>query len=324
MATSASPTVRRRRLAAELRRLRGNRTGTVVAKALGWSPAKISRYELGRGSFPLDEVEKLLNFYGVTEPRRAQLLALAEQANQRGWWEDYEDAITPEFMEVIGLEAEAASIAIWEMVAVPGLLQTEEYARQIMSLYQGVVPTPPGILERRVEVRMTRQNVLIRDPPIELSVVLDESVLLRTVGGRDVMYAQLLHLADLAQLPNVELRVLRLGDAPPVVAGSFQIFGFSPIDETGRLSDVVGAESVHSHLYVEGETDTYLHHLFFQAFAGAALPFTESKQLILQTAEHLYAGRDRLPPSAQTGARQLRWGTHADDEHATGTFYVQR
>ena len=303
MTTSASPTVRRRRLAAELRRLRGSRTGTVVAKALGWSPAKISRYELGRSSFPLDEVEKLLNFYGVAERRRAQLLALAEEANQRGWWEDYADAITPEFMEVIGLEAEAASMAIWEMVAVPGLLQTEEYARQIMSLYQGVVPTAPGILERRVRVRMTRQNVLSRDPPLELSVVLDESVLLRTVGGRDVMHSQLRHLADLAKLPNVELRILRLGDAPPVVAGSFQIFGFSPIDETSGLSDVVGAESVHNHLYVEGETDTYLHHLFFQAFASAALSFTESQQLILQTAERLYARSVKLRSSARMGAR---------------------
>jgi hypothetical protein len=275
-----------------LRRLRGNRTGTVVAKALGWSPAKISRYELGHGNFPVDEVEKLLNFYGVTEPRRTQLLALAEEANQRGWWEDhvYVDAITPGLREVIGLEAEAASMAIWEMVAVPGLLQTEEYAKEIMSLYQGVSPTPQGILEKRVQLRMERQNVLTRDRPLELSVVLDESALLRPIGGRDVMYAQLRRLVDLAQLPNVELRVLRLGDAPPVVAGSFQIYGFSPIDETGRLSDVVGAESVHDHLYVEGEADTYLHRLFFQAFADAALSFTKSQQLIMEIAERVYGG----------------------------------
>jgi transcriptional regulator with XRE-family HTH domain len=289
VAASASPTVRRRRLAAELRRLRGGRTGTAVSKALGWSPAKISRYELGRTNYPLDEVEKLLDFYGVAEPRRTKLLALAEEANQRGWWEDYADAVTPEFLELIGLEAEAASMAIWEMVAVPGLLQTEEYAREIMSLYQAVMPTPLSVLERRVQVRMRRQAVLTREPPIELSVVLEESVLLRTVGGRDVMYAQLRHLARLARLPNVELRVLRLGDAPPVVAGSFQIFGFSPIDETGRLSDVVGAESVHNHLYVEGETDTYLHRLFFRAFVDSALSPTESQHLILETAERAWA-----------------------------------
>ena len=107
VAASASPTVRRRRLAAELRRLRGTRTGGAVAKALGWSPAKVSRYELGQSSFPLEEIEKLLDFYGVTEPRRGQLLALAEDANQRGWWEEYADALTPDYMEFLGLEAEA-------------------------------------------------------------------------------------------------------------------------------------------------------------------------------------------------------------------------
>ena len=113
MAASASPTVRRRRLAAELRRLRGARTGGAVAKALGWSPAKISRYELGQSNFPLDEVEKLLDFYGVTEPRRGQLLALATEANQRGWWEDYADALTPDYMEFLGLEAEATAASEW-------------------------------------------------------------------------------------------------------------------------------------------------------------------------------------------------------------------
>jgi hypothetical protein len=91
-----------------LRRIRGNRTGGAVAKALGWSVAKISRYELGQSSFPLDGVEKLLDFYEVTEPRRGQLLALAAQANQRGWWEDYADALAPKYMEFLGLEAEMA------------------------------------------------------------------------------------------------------------------------------------------------------------------------------------------------------------------------
>ena len=170
----------------------------------------------------------------------------------------------------------------WDFL--PGLLQTEEYARQIMSLYQAVVPTPPSILERRVQVRMRRQGVLTRDPPLELSVVLDESVLLRTIGGRDVMYAQLRHLADLARSPNVELRVLQL-DAHPVVAGSFQIYEFSPISQTERLGDVVGVENVHGHLYVEGEADTYLHRLVFQALADSALSPKESQRLIYKTAE---------------------------------------
>jgi transcriptional regulator with XRE-family HTH domain len=286
---ASSPTVRRRRLAAELRRLRGGRTGTTVAKALGWSPAKISRYELGRTSFPLDEVEKLLDFYGVAEPRRTRLLALAEEANQRGWWEDYADAISAEYMEYIGLEAEAASVAIWENVAVPGMLQTEEYARRVTATWRVAVPVPPGTLDRRVQVRMIRQEILTRDPPLELSVVLDESVLLRKVGGQELMHAQLRHLAALSELPNLELRIFPLGREAPVFSASFEIFGFSAMHETGRLGDVVSTESVGSYLYVEGETDTYLHRLFFQAMADASLPPVDSRHLIIQTAERAWA-----------------------------------
>jgi len=118
--SSASPTVRRRRLAAELRRLRGSRTGSTVAKDLGWSPAKVSRYELGQGTFPLEEIEKLLDYYSVPEPRRAQLLDLAAEANERAWWYDYADDLSPAYMEFIGLEAEAASALVWQAAAVPG------------------------------------------------------------------------------------------------------------------------------------------------------------------------------------------------------------
>jgi hypothetical protein len=267
--------------------LRGNRTGTVVAKALGWSPAKISRYELGRSSFPLDEVQKLLDYYGVPEPRRTQLLSLAEEANQRGWWEDYADVISPEYMQYIGLEDDAASVAIWENVAVPGLLQTEEYARRVTASAQKVEPVPPGALERRVELRMVRQELLTRDPPLELSVVLDEPVLLRGVGERELMRVQLHHLASLSELPNIELRILPLRRELPVFAASFEIFAFSKSHETGRLSDVVSTESINSYLYVEGETGTYPHRLFFQALVDASLSPADSRHLILQAAEQV-------------------------------------
>src|SRR5260370_23066416 len=109
MPLSGSPTVRRRRLAAELRRLRGNRTGSQISRGIGWSATKISRAESGHESIPPSEVEKLLDFYGVEDPLRGRLLELAEDATQRGWWEDYADAVTPEYLEFIGLEAEAVS-----------------------------------------------------------------------------------------------------------------------------------------------------------------------------------------------------------------------
>jgi transcriptional regulator with XRE-family HTH domain len=287
--SSASPTVRRRRLAAELRRLRGSRTGTTVAKALGWSPAKVSRYELGQGTFPLEEIEKLLDYYGVTEPRRAQLLALAEEANERAWWYDYADALPTGYMEFIGLEAEAASALDWQLVAVPGLLQTEEYARAIHAAHQQVILMPPGVFERRIAVRMIRQEVLTaRNPPLELSAVIDESVLLRKVGSREVMSAQLRYLAEIAQLPNVDLRVLPLQSETSLRADGFVVFGFGAQHETSKLGDVVSTEVAENSLYIEGETDTYIFRLFFNAFSSASLAPNDSRELILETARRLW------------------------------------
>ncbi|MFY9848053.1 MAG: helix-turn-helix transcriptional regulator [Trebonia sp.] len=289
MTSSASPTVRRRRLAVELRRLRGGRTGTTVAKALGWSPAKVSRYELGQGTFPLEEIEKLLEYYGVTEPRRAQLLDLAAEANERAWWDDYADALSPQYMEFIGLEAEAVSELEWQVEAVPGLLQTEEYARAIHTAHQRVVLMPPGIFERRIRARMIRQELLTtRNPPLVLSVVIDEAVLLRKVGSREVMARQLRHLAEMTQLPNVELRILPLEGESSLMAESFVVFGFSPEHETSRLGDVVSTESVENYFSIEGETDTYTFRLFFLAFTAAALSPDDSRELILETTRRLW------------------------------------
>jgi len=291
VAASASPTVRRRRLAAELRRLRGTRTGGEVAKALTWSPAKVSRFELGQTNFPPDEVEKLLDFYGVAEPRRRELLTLAAEAGQRGWWDEYSDVLAPEFMEFIGLEAEADSLAHWQVGVIPGLLQTEEYARQLNTGYHSVIPTPPGVLERLVRVRMIRQELLRREPPLRLSVVMDESVLLRKIGDRNLMRAQLRHLAKVAELPNVEVRVLPLDRETSLVAESFAILAFDPrpADATGKLADVVSTEGVTSELYVEGESDTYLYRLVFQGLVKASLSPADSQHAIIQTAERLWA-----------------------------------
>jgi hypothetical protein len=288
--SAASPTVRRRRLAAELRRLRGNRTGTTVARALGWSAAKVSRYELGQGSFPLEEIEKLLDYYRVTEPRRSQLLALAIEANERAWWYDYADALLPEYRELIGLEAEATSELAWQVAAVPGLLQTEAYARAIHSAHQQVVLLPPRVFERRVEVRMRRQQVLTtRNPPLELSAVIDEAVLLRKVDSREVMSEQLRHLAELSKLPNVEVRVLPLQSETSLKADGFLLFAFGPEHESDKLSDVVSTEGATSELHIGGETDTYVFRLMFSAFAKAALSPENSRELILETAQQHWA-----------------------------------
>jgi transcriptional regulator with XRE-family HTH domain len=289
---SASPTVSRRRLAGELRRLRGARTGGAVAKALGWSPAKVSRFELGQSSFPLEEIERLLDYYGVTEPHRGQLLAFAEDANRRGWWEEYADALAPDYMEFLGLEAEATASSEWHLGIIPGLLQTEEYARQIHLDYQSAIPTPPGIIERRIRVRLHRQELLTtREPPLDLSAVLDEAVILRKVGSGELMYRQLQHLVEVADLPNVDLRILPLASGGVRLTDSFGVLSFGRLevgDSASVLEDVVWVESVKSQIYVGGETETYNFSLVFNGLQNAALPPADSKRFIRETAERMW------------------------------------
>jgi len=175
-------------------------------------------------------------------------------------------------------------------VAVPGLLQTEEYARAVNTAHQKVVLMPPGIFERRVQARMIRQQVLtVRNPPLQLSVVLDESVLLRQVGTKQVMAQQLRHLAEVAQLPNVDLRILPLQGETSLRADSFMVFGFSSEDESDKLGDVVSTEGATDELHIEGETDTYIFRLIFDAFVAASLSPDDSRELILETVPRLWA-----------------------------------
>src|SRR5208283_706439 len=184
MPGSASPEVRRRRLAAELREIREskNKNGEAVAAALNWSPSKISRYERARTGLRPREVERLLDYYQITGSRRTLLLALAEDAAQKGWWEEFGDSLSEDYRQFIGLEYEATSMSIWHVDVVTGLLQTEAYARHIISSYSRVEPVPPGMIGRLVRVRMQRQQVLDREG-LQLSVVLDESVLKRRIGA---------------------------------------------------------------------------------------------------------------------------------------------
>jgi len=183
----ASPMVRRRRLAAELREIREGKgkSGETVAAALRWSPSKISRYERARTGLPPREVARLLDYYQITGPRRELLLGLAEDATQKAWWEEFADTLSEDYKQFIGLEHEATSMAIWHVDVVTGLLQTEAYARNIVSGYRRVEPIAPGMIERTVKVRMRRQQVLDRDG-LQMSVVLDESVLRRRIGDESV------------------------------------------------------------------------------------------------------------------------------------------
>jgi transcriptional regulator with XRE-family HTH domain len=290
MIAPGSPTVRRRRLAAELRGIRESKgkSGDTVAAALKWSPSKISRYERARTGLRPREVERLLDYYEITGPRRALLLGLAEDAAQKGWWEEFTDSLSEDYKQFIGLEHEATSMAIWHVDVVTGLLQTEEYARHIIGSYSRVEPVAPGMIGRLVRVRLRRQQVLDRDG-LQLSVVLDESVLKRRIGDEAVMYDQLQRLVKEADRPNLTLQVLPL-DAQHVVFGeSFVIFGFGQ-DADAMLQDVVSTEHLRSGFTLEGERDTYLHRIAFQMLSEAALDPVASRKLILETAEAYWSG----------------------------------
>jgi transcriptional regulator with XRE-family HTH domain len=304
----ASPAVRRRQLAAELRAIRvsRNRSGDRVATALGWSPSKISRWELARGSPKPADLEKLLDYYQVTGPRRDLLLSLAQDAARKGWWED--DAIPPAYQDYIAYEHEATAIAIWRVEAVPGLLQTAAYTRHLITGYGQVDPIPPGQVDRLVRARMRRQHILDRDTPPTLQVVLDESVLRRRIGDHTVMRDQLAELAAHAAQPHITVQILPLDAAHPLASGSFDIFSFGPRTAIG---DVVSAEPEHltGGRFIDDERDTYLHRLAFGTLTAAALDPDASRALIDDTARssrpapalnhHLHARHPAPPPATE-------------------------
>ena len=293
MIAPGSPTVRRRRLAAELRGIRESKgkSGDAVAAALKWSPSKISRYERARTGLRPREVERLLDYYGITGSHRALLLGLAEDAAQKGWWEEFADTLAEDYQQFIGLEHEATSIAIWHVDVVAGLLQTESYARHIIGSYSRVEPVAPGMIGRLVKVRMQRQQVLDREG-LQLLVVLDESVLTRRIGDEAVMYEQLQRLAREADRPNLTMRILPLNAQHTVFGESFVIFGFGE-DSDAMLQDVVSTEQLRSGFTLEGERETYLHRIAFQMLAEASLDPVASKDLILQTAQSHWSGAKR-------------------------------
>jgi transcriptional regulator with XRE-family HTH domain len=293
MTMPASPTVRRRRLAAELRGIRESKgkSGDAVAAALKWSPSKISRYERAKTGLRPQEVQRLLDYYNVTGPRRALLLALAEDAAQKGWWEDFAETISDDYMQFIGLEHEATSIAVWHVDVVTGLLQTEAYARHIISNYSRVEPIAPGLIGRMVGIRMRRQQVLDREG-FQLSVVLDESILRRRIGDEAVMYEQLQRLAREADKPHITVRILPLDAQHTVFGESFVIFGFEA-DGDAMLQDVVSTEQLRSGFTLEGERETYLHRIAFGMLSDASLDPAASRELILETAETYWSSSRR-------------------------------
>ncbi|GIM95646.1 helix-turn-helix domain-containing protein [Paractinoplanes toevensis] len=234
----------RRELGIELRRLRGERRGAAVATALGWSESKLSRIETAHTSISEGDLDRLLTAYGVRVEDRDRLRDLARRGSDRAWWTQYRSSVPDPYDEYVALEGEAALISEWEAQVVPGLLQTDEYARAVIE--RGADVGDPRVIQRRLALRMARQAVLTRDPPPALRMVLDEAVLHREVGGREVLLRQLARLSEAAHRPGLELSIL------PFSAGahagqieSFMVLDFAP----GTRAPVVHIEGLTGGLF---------------------------------------------------------------------------
>jgi hypothetical protein len=252
------PTALRIMLGGQLRRMRES-AGFSRADA-GWqiraSESKVSRMELGRVGFKERDVSDLLELYGMgDEDERVRLMELARAANNPGWWSRYGDVLPAWFTNYVGLELAATMIRTYEVMFVPGLLQTEEYARSVVQLGKSFLPEPE--VDQRVALRVTRQQILTRPNPVKLWVVIDESVLHRPVGGPDVMRAQIEHLLEWSQRPNITLQVMPFSSVGyPGAGGSFSLLRFADSD----LPDVVYIEHASSALYLDKveEVDEYV------------------------------------------------------------------
>jgi transcriptional regulator with XRE-family HTH domain len=275
--TEHSPTVRRRRLALELRRLReaARLTCEEVAEHLECSASKISRVETGRVSVSPRDVRDMLELYGVPAEQRESLVQLARDSRQKGWWHAYSDTMQPQMATYIGLESAASEIRIYEVSLIPGLLQTEDYARAVIRA--GMVNSPAEDIERRVALLMARQPAVVRDDPPKIWAVLDEAALRRRVGGAGVMRLQLEHLLAQAALPNVAVQVIPFGGgAHPAMGRPFIILVFPERVDT----DVVYLEDLTSALYLEDVAEVDRYNVFFNHLRATALSFDDSAAMI--------------------------------------------
>ncbi|SDH02970.1 Helix-turn-helix domain-containing protein [Sinosporangium album] len=251
----AGPTVLRMLVGAQLRRLREARkmTREEAGDTIRASTSKISRLELGRTGFKLRDVDDLLTLYGVDdEAERATVLSLAERANAPAWWHYYGDVVPSWFEAYLGLEQAACVIRTYEVQFVPGLLQTEDYARAIIRIGRGGQATPEEV-ERRVDLRKRRQRLLAKPTPPKLWAVIDETALRRPVGGAAVMRAQLKHLIEIAELKNITLQLMPFSfGCHAGAAGASTILRFPE----GELPDIVYLEQLTSALYLDKPADT--------------------------------------------------------------------
>lgn len=279
-----TPTLRLRRLAAELRRLRSQAglTREEVAERTRINEATLYRIEAARARPQARTLLALLDLYGVSEELRDELVALSRQAGEQSWLQSFPTELPEPYPTYISFEGEAKSLLNYECLFVPGLLQTEDYARA--ALQRGNANATEEEIDRLLEARLGRQAVLTRDPPLRLWAIVDEAALHRPVGSREVMKAQLGRLAEAASLPHVTVQALPYDvGGHPGMAGSFVILRFGE----PATSDVVYIESQAGDLFLESETDLSRFNAIFEHLRALALPPDASVSLIQAIAREL-------------------------------------
>jgi transcriptional regulator with XRE-family HTH domain len=256
-----------------------------VAKELECSVSKVSRLETGQGIPKVRDVRDLLNRYGVDDQaHRDRLIRWARDGQRQGWWQDFSDVLAPgpedplvpdTFSRYLALEQDASELRSFENTVVHGLLQTEDYARAVLSKLS---TADPEATDRLVELRMRRQDRLYADEdPLRIHWILDEDVLHRPVGGEQVMRAQLKRLVDDAQRPNITIQVLPFSvGAHPAVRGSFEVLAFPDLEDT----DLVYVESHLGEFYVEKERDVEVYEQMFDELVEMSLTAEQSAALI--------------------------------------------
>jgi transcriptional regulator with XRE-family HTH domain len=284
MAANSSPTVRRKRLGIELRRLREQASLTCeeVGQRLDCSGTRISRMETGRISVRPGDVRELLEIYGVTGAEADPLVQLAREARQKGWWHTYGQVLPTWFEAYVGLEAAAVRFRDFQSMVMPGLLQTEDYARAVLR----AAPNPGSAegIDRLVALRMERQAILSQANPPDLWVVLSENIIRVNVGGEAVMRTQLQRVIDVAEHSNVTLQVLPFTTAAHVQPISpFTILEFpDAADPT-----VIYLEHLTGSLFLENEEEIRRYTVVFDHLRAEALGTAPSVDLIAQAAAEL-------------------------------------
>jgi transcriptional regulator with XRE-family HTH domain len=304
---AGGPTVLRILLGTQLRRLREacGVTAQQAASAIRGSESKISRIELGRTSVREVDIIDLLNLYGIADPaEREELLTLASQANQPGWWHQYQDVLPGWFQAYIGLEESADSIRSYDAQFIPGLLQTEDYATAIL----GLGDFSRDEAERLVFLRKERQRRFASGGP-RLWAIVDEVALTRPVGSRQITHAQLAHLAETCEQPGFVLQVVPDSAGAYLAPGSFSILRFAVAD----LPDVVYVEQLTSALYLDKPADVDRYVAVMDKLSAAAAPPEESKKIICALLDEMEQSGEQHP---QWHRRERPDRRHLDQEPA--------